>query len=96
MTTYTIVALPQHDLLEKLNAIRTYLYTNDFRYTNKAPKDNAHITLAQVEINDDQDMKKIKQKFQRQLVDQMTFEISPKEIVSREHKRVEVLAKYPN
>jgi hypothetical protein len=49
---YTLVALPEETTLKKLNTIRTYFYTNGFRYTTTPPKGNAHITLSQLEISD--------------------------------------------
>jgi len=97
---YTLVALPQNDILEKLNNIRNYLYNNWFRYTNKPLKDNSHITLAQVEISDINKMEEIKNQFQKQLQNQWKFKITYKEVINREHKRIydrpEFLAKYPN
>jgi hypothetical protein len=52
---YTIVALPQRKTLAKLNVIKDYLYTHNFRYTNTPPKGTSHITLSQLEFPDNSD-----------------------------------------
>lgn len=44
---FHIVALPKAGDLKKLNELRDYFYLNDFRYTNKPNKSDAHLTLAQ-------------------------------------------------
>ena len=97
---YTLVAIPQDNILKKINEIRNYLYLNDFRYKNRPLKDDSHITLAQVEINDVQSIDAIKDQFALILKGQLKLQIKYKKIENREHKRIydrpELLAKYPN
>lgn len=51
MSTYSFIALPTPDLLDKLNSIRQYLYTNGFRYSSNPPKADVHITLFEFEYD---------------------------------------------
>jgi hypothetical protein len=44
--SYTIVALPENNILEELQSIRDYFYQNNFRYYNKPVSDLAHISLS--------------------------------------------------
>jgi len=47
---YTIIAMPDKISRDKLNKLRNFFYTNDFRYTNSKPTGTIHITLAKVKI----------------------------------------------
>ena len=49
--SYTIVALPENNILEELQSIRDYFYQNDFRYYNKPVSDLAHISLSVINDN---------------------------------------------
>ena len=49
--SYTIVALPEDNVLKELQSIRDFLYKNNFRYHNKPVSDLAHISLSVVTDN---------------------------------------------
>lgn len=46
--SFTIVALPEEKILKELNLLKSYFYQNGFRYSKKACKENAHITILQL------------------------------------------------
>ena len=46
--SYTIVALPENNVLKELQSIRDFLYKNNFRYHNKPVSDLAHISLSMI------------------------------------------------
>ena len=52
--SYTVVALPEDNVLNELQSIRDYFYQNNFRYYNKPVSDLAHISLSVIsdEISD--------------------------------------------
>lgn len=97
---YTLIALPQDKDLQELNAMREYLYTHGFRYTDKAPKDNVHITLAQVEIDEHQDINTIQTQIKNQIKNYKKIPISSPALINREHTRIrnkpELIQKYPD
>ena len=44
--SYTIVALPENNVLNELQSLRNFFYENNFRYHNKPVSDLAHISLS--------------------------------------------------
>ncbi|MBR7036409.1 hypothetical protein IKI14_00640 [bacterium] len=49
--SYTIVALPEDNVLKELQSIRNFFYENNFRYQNKPVSDKAHISLSVINDN---------------------------------------------
>ena len=49
--SYTVVALPEDNVLKELQSIRDYFYQNNFRYYNKPVSDLAHISLSVINDN---------------------------------------------
>ena len=49
--SYTIVALPEDNVLKELQSIRNFFYENIFRYHNKSVSDLAHISLSVINDN---------------------------------------------
>ena len=49
--SYTIVALPEDNVLRELQSIRNFFYENNFRYHNKPVSDLAHISLSVINDN---------------------------------------------
>ena len=49
--SYTIVALPEDNVLKELQSIRNFFYENNFRYYNKPVSDKAHISLSVINDN---------------------------------------------
>ncbi len=95
---YTIIALPNKESREKLNKLREFFYTNDFRYTNSKPTGSVHITLAKIKVWD-KDISNLKHKIQCATKDIRKFLIQPIEVTNKVHERVwqdpEMIKKYP-
>ena len=75
MDKYTFVALPEKHILEKLNAVRTYLYTNGYRYSTILPKNNVHITLAQAGLPPETNLNLLRKDLQTELAEVTSFEV---------------------
>ena len=95
--SYTIVALPENNVLKELQSIRDFLYTNNFRYHNKPVSDLAHISLSVI-------ADKIPDWFIPDLTEnfkwEKSFTLSNFVVHTQEHKRIsdipEKKEKYPN
>lgn len=95
--SYTIVALPENNILEELQSIRDYFYQNNFRYHNKPVSDKAHISLSVIDDN-------IPEWFVSELTNnfkwEKSFDLSNFIVHTQEHKRIfeipEKKEKYPD
>ncbi|MBL8015253.1 MAG: hypothetical protein JNK26_03645 [Candidatus Doudnabacteria bacterium] len=92
MKKYTLVALPEKQTLGKLNAVRTYLYTNGFRYQNNLPKNDVHITLAEL-ATEEAELPALRTELQNILEKIHPFGISYDHVTNKIHPASE---KYPN
>lgn len=95
--SYSIVALPEDNVLNELQSIRNYFYNNNFRYNNKPVSDLAHISLSVVDDN-------LSEWFVSELTEnfkwEKSFTLSDFIVHTEEHKRIfdipEKKEKYPN
>ena len=95
--SYTIVALPENNILEELQSIRDYFYQNNFRYYNKPVSDLAHISLSVINDNlSDWFISELTKIFEWE----KSFNLSNFVVHTQEHKRIfdipEKREKYPN
>lgn len=95
MNIYHIIALPNEENLTRLNNIRHYLYTNGFRYSVDPPKNDVHITLAQINSSDDEAFiqNNLRDLINNELKDIKKFEIESDHITNNKKTPD---AKYPN
>ena len=95
--SYTIVALPESNVLKELQSIRDYFYQNNFRYNNEPVSDLAHISLSVISDN-------IPYWFKTELTEnfkwEKSFTLSDFVVHTEEHKRIfdipEKREKYPD
>ena len=95
--SYTIVALPEDNVLKELQSIRDYFYQNNFRYNNKPVSDLAHISLSVISDNmSDWFISDLTESFKWE----ESFTLSNFLVHTEEHKRIydipEKREKYPN
>ncbi len=79
MNTYTLVALPEINTKNKLNKLKEYFYTHDFRYYNKNEISDVHLTLSKVLINESQEQL-LKNLIVNLIKDSKPFEVTPQTI----------------
>ncbi|MDR0607206.1 MAG: hypothetical protein LBG52_02380 [Candidatus Peribacteria bacterium] len=81
--TYSLITLPN---LPTFDSIREYLYTHNFRYTNKLPTDPAHITLSQLNLTTEYNVHHLKSLLRKQLQNHSPFSLSQRTLINQEHK----------
>ena len=95
--SYTIVVLPEDNVLKELQSIRDFLYKNNFRYSNKPVSDLAHISLSVINDNlTDSFISELTKIFEWK----KSFNLSDFIVHTQEHKRIfdipEKKEKYPD
>jgi hypothetical protein len=92
---FHIVALPRQDILNKLNDLRDYFYLNNFRFTNKPNKSDAHITLVQGTCEKSQ-IEELKVHFEHTLDNWKPFQVSYTKVTSDRRGPVADKCEYDN
>ena len=80
-----IVAVPREEDLKLLNNLRDYIYHNDYRFKNKPLSSDTHLTLAEIELDEDR-VPELKRKLSRE-ISEMPFTLTEDEwILTKEDK----------
>ncbi len=83
---YTLVVIPTERDLKFLNNLRNYIYQNDFRFKNKPLDSDTHITIANIEMDEDK-IAELKETLQANIHKLKPFTIKKEEyILTKEDK----------
>lgn len=92
LNKYTLAVLPEKSALNRLNAARAHLYINGFRYNNNPPKNDVHITVAELRTHPSR-LEALRVELKELLRDTPPFTVSYNHITNKVHPAND---KYPD